>query len=325
MSKTILITGGAGFIGSHVVKRFVTLYPGYHIINLDKLTYCGDLDNLKEGAHAENYTFIKGDICDNKFLKSLFEEYKPEAIIHLAAESHVDNSIANPNIFVETNVIGTCNLLNMAVKYNVERFYHVSTDEVYGDLELEDSPFVETTPYNPNSPYSASKASSDHFVRAYGSTYNLNYVISNCSNNYGPNQYPEKLIPKVIKSIIKKETIPVYGKGDNIRDWLYVEDHAKAIDLIFHRGLMGETYNIGGDTEKTNLDLVRILCNEIDFLTNNQNSSTELIKFVEDRKGHDFRYAINSDKIKKELGWEPDTPFMYGIRETIDWYIKKIG
>ncbi len=325
LNKTILITGGAGFIGSHVVKRFVTLYPGYHIINLDKLTYCGDLDNLKEVAHAENYTFIKGDICDNKFLKSLFEEYKPEAIIHLAAESHVDNSIDNPNVFIQTNVVGTCNLLNMAVKYNVERFYHVSTDEVYGDLELEDSPFVETTPYNPNSPYSASKASSDHFVRAYGSTYNLNYVISNCSNNYGPNQYPEKLIPKVIKSIIKKETIPVYGKGDNIRDWLYVEDHAKAIDLIFHRGLMGETYNIGGDTEKTNLDLVRILCNEIDFLTNNQNSSTELIKFVEDRKGHDFRYAINSDKIKKELGWEPDTPFMYGIRETIDWYIKKIG
>ena len=325
LNKTILITGGAGFIGSHVVKRFVTLYPGYHIINLDKLTYCGDLDNLKEVAHAENYTFIKGDICDNKFLKSLFDEYKPEAIIHLAAESHVDNSIDNPNVFIQTNVVGTCNLLNMAVKYNVERFYHVSTDEVYGDLELEDSPFVETTPYNPNSPYSASKASSDHFVRAYGSTYNLNYVISNCSNNYGPNQYPEKLIPKVIKSIIKKETIPVYGKGDNIRDWLYVEDHAKAIDLIFHRGLMGETYNIGGDTEKTNLDLVRILCNEIDFLTNNQNSSTELIKFVEDRKGHDFRYAINSDKIKKELGWEPDTPFMYGIRETIDWYIKKIG
>ena len=323
LNKTILITGGAGFIGSHVVKRFVTLYPGYHIINLDKLTYCGDLDNLKEVAHAENYTFIKGDICDNKFLKSLFEEYKPEAIIHLAAESHVDNSIDNPNVFIQTNVVGTCNLLNMAVKYNVERFYHVSTDEVYGDLELEDSPFVETTPYNPNSPYSASKASSDHFVRAYGSTYNLNYVISNCSNNYGPNQYPEKLIPKVIKSIIKKETIPVYGKGDNIRDWLYVEDHAKAIDLIFHRGLMGETYNIGGDTEKTNLDLVRILCNEIDFLTNNQNSSTELIKFVEDRKGHDFRYAINSDKIKKELGWEPDTPFMYGIRETIEWYIKK--
>jgi dTDP-glucose 4,6-dehydratase len=325
LNKTILITGGAGFIGSHVVKRFVTLYPGYHIINLDKLTYCGDLDNLKEVAHAENYTFIKGDICDNKFLKSLFEEYKPEAIIHLAAESHVDNSIDNPNVFIQTNVVGTCNLLNMAVKYNVERFYHVSTDEVYGDLELGDSPFVETTPYNPNSPYSASKASSDHFVRAYGSTYNLNYVISNCSNNYGPNQYPEKLIPKVIKSIIKKETIPVYGKGDNIRDWLYVEDHAKAIDLIFHRGLMGETYNIGGDTEKTNLDLVRILCNEIDFLTNNQNSSTELIKFVEDRKGHDFRYAINSDKIKQELGWEPDTPFMYGIRETIEWYIKKIG
>ena len=323
LNKTILITGGAGFIGSHVVKRFVTLYPGYHIINLDKLTYCGNLDNLKEVAHAENYTFIKGDICDNKFLKSLFDEYKPEAIIHLAAESHVDNSIDNPNVFIQTNVVGTCNLLNMAVKYNVERFYHVSTDEVYGDLELEDSPFVETTPYNPNSPYSASKASSDHFVRAYGSTYNLNYVISNCSNNYGPNQYPEKLIPKVIKSIIKKETIPVYGKGDNIRDWLYVEDHAKAIDLIFHRGLMGETYNIGGDTEKTNLDLVRILCNEIDFLTNNQNSSTELIKFVEDRKGHDFRYAINSDKIKKELGWEPDTPFMYGIRETIEWYIKK--
>ena len=325
LNKTILITGGAGFIGSHVVKRFVTQYPEYHIINLDKLTYCGNLDNLKEVANADNYRFIEGDICDNKFLKSLFEVYKPEAIIHLAAESHVDNSIENPNVFIQTNVVGTCNLLNMAIRYNVGRFYHVSTDEVYGDLNLEDLPFVETTPYNPNSPYSASKASSDHFVRAYGATYNLNYVISNCSNNYGPNQYPEKLIPKVINSILKKENIPVYGKGDNIRDWLYVEDHAKAIDLVFHKGFMGETYNIGGNTEKTNLELVRTLCNEIDFLRGNQNSSTQLIKFVEDRKGHDFRYAINCDKIKKELGWEPETPFMRGIKETINWYIKKLN
>ena len=325
LDKTLLITGGAGFIGSHVVKRFVTQYPEYHILNLDKLTYCGDLDNLKEVANADNYRFIEGDICDNRFLKSLFEVYKPEAIIHLAAESHVDNSIENPNIFIQTNVIGTCNLLNMAIKYGIERFYHVSTDEVYGDLDLNDEPFIETTPYQPKSPYSASKASSDHFVRAYGNTFDLNYVISNCSNNYGPNQYPEKLIPKVINSILKKENIPVYGKGDNIRDWLYVEDHAKAIDLVFHKGFRGETYNIGGNTEKTNLELVRTLCNEIDFLRSNQNSSTELIKFVEDRKGHDFRYAINCDKIKKELGWEAETPFMRGIRETINWYIKKLN
>jgi len=323
LNKTILVTGGAGFIGSHVVKRFVTQYPEYHIINLDKLTYCGDLENLKEISHASNYTFIKGDICDNKLLNNVFEEYNPEAIIHLAAESHVDNSIKNPNIFVETNVIGTCNLLNMAIKYNIERFYHVSTDEVYGDLELNEEPFLETTPYDPKSPYSASKAASDHFVRAYGNTYGLNYVISNCSNNYGPNQYPEKLIPKVIDCILNKKPIPVYGDGKNIRDWLYVEDHVKAIDTIFHRGDAGETYNVGGDCEKTNIDLIRVLCNEIDFILDNDNSSTELIKFVNDRKGHDFRYAINSDKLQTQLGWEPETPFMYGIKETINWYIKK--
>ena len=265
LDKTILITGGAGFIGSHVVKRFVTQYPNYHIINLDKLTYCGDLENVKEVAHSENYTFIKGDICDTNFLKNVFEEYTPNSVIHLAAESHVDNSIDNPNIFIQTNVMGTCNLLNMVNKYGVERFYHVSTDEVYGALGMDDAPFIETTPYDPKSPYSASKAASDHFVRAYGNTFKINYVISNCSNNYGPNQHTEKLIPKVISSILDKNPIPVYGKGDNIRDWLYVEDHAKAIDLIFHNGVSGETYNIGGDCERSNLDLVRILCNEIDF------------------------------------------------------------
>jgi|TARA_B110000977_G_scaffold43782_1_gene59427 dTDP-glucose 4,6-dehydratase len=324
LDKTILITGGAGFIGSHVVRRFVKEYPNYHIINLDKLTYCGDLENIKEIAHSENYTFIKGDICDNELLKNIFEEYTPNSVIHLAAESHVDNSIDNPNIFIQTNVIGTCNLLNMANKYGVERFYHVSTDEVYGALGMDDAPFIETTSYDPKSPYSASKAASDHFVRAYGNTFKLNYVISNCSNNYGPNQHTEKLIPKVISSILNKEPIPVYGKGDNIRDWLYVEDHAKAIDLIFHNGVSGETYNIGGDCERSNLDLVRILCNEIDFLLNNEDSSTELITFVEDRKGHDFRYSIDCEKVKKELGWEIDTSFGEGIRKTIEWYMKKL-
>ena len=323
LNKTILVTGGAGFIGSHVVKRFVTQYPSYHILNLDKLTYCGDQENLKEISLAKNYTFILGDICDNKLLKNIFEEYSPEAIIHLAAESHVDNSITNPNIFVETNVIGTCNLLNMAVKYGVERFYHVSTDEVYGDLKLNEEPFIETTPYEPKSPYSASKAASDHFVRAYGNTYGINYVISNCSNNYGPNQYPEKLVPKVIECILNKKPIPVYGDGKNIRDWLYVEDHVKAIDLIFHEGISGETYNVGGDCEKTNIDLIRSLCDEIDFILDNNKSSTELIEFVTDRKGHDFRYAVNSDKLQKELGWEPETSFKLGIKETINWYIKK--
>ena len=324
LDKTILITGGAGFIGSHLVKRFVTQYPNYHIINLDKLTYCGDLSNLKEISSAENYNFICGDICNTKLLQSIFKEYSPDAIIHLAAESHVDNSIENPNIFVQTNVIGTCNLLNMAIKYGVERFYHISTDEVYGDLSLTDEPFTETTPYQPKSPYSASKASSDHFVRAYGNTYQLNYVISNCSNNYGPNQHHEKLIPTVINSILNNKPIPVYGDGKNIRDWLYVEDHVKAIDVIFHNGVKGETYNIGGDCEKTNIDLIRVICNEIDFIKDNNTSSTELIKFVTDRKGHDFRYAINSNKLQKELGWEPETPFILGIKDTINWYIKNL-
>ena len=324
LDKTILITGGAGFIGSHVIKRFVTKYPNYHIINLDKLTYCGDLSNVKEISLAENYSFIAGDICDATLLKNIFEEYSPDAIIHLAAESHVDNSIENPNIFVQTNVIGTCNLLNMANKYGVERFYHVSTDEVYGDLNLIDEPFTETTPYQPKSPYSASKASSDHFVRAYGNTYQLNYVISNCSNNYGPNQHHEKLIPTVINSILNNITIPVYGDGKNIRDWLYVEDHVKAIDVIFHNGVNGETYNVGGDCEKTNIDLIKVICNEIDLINDNNNPSTELIKFVTDRKGHDFRYAINSDKLQKQLGWKPETPFMVGIKDTINWYIKNL-
>ena len=325
LNKTILITGGAGFIGSHVVRRFVNNYPSYHIINLDKLTYCGDLSNLEEVSGKENYTFIKGDICDVELLKNIFEEYEPDSIIHLAAESHVDNSIENPNIFITTNVIGTCNLLNMATKYNIDRFYHVSTDEVYGALGMDDEPFVETTPYDPKSPYSASKASSDHFVRAYGNTFKLNYVISNCSNNYGPNQHTEKLIPTVINSILNKEPIPVYGNGDNVRDWLYVEDHAKAIDLIFHQGTNGETYNIGGDMEKTNLQLIRILCNEIDYILKSPDSSTELIEFVEDRKGHDFRYAIDCKKLKKELGWGLETSFISGIIKTINWYIKKLN
>jgi|TARA_R110000737_G_scaffold205740_1_gene224249 dTDP-glucose 4,6-dehydratase len=325
LNKTILITGGAGFIGSHVVRRFVNNYPSYHIINLDKLTYCGDLSNLEEVSGKENYTFIKGDICDVELLKNIFEEYEPDSIIHLAAESHVDNSIENPNIFITTNVIGTCNLLNMATKYNIDRFYHVSTDEVYGALGMDDEPFLETTPYDPKSPYSASKASSDHFVRAYGNTFKLNYVISNCSNNYGPNQHTEKLIPTVINSILNKEPIPVYGKGDNVRDWLYVEDHAKAIDLIFHQGTNGETYNIGGDMEKTNLQLIRILCNEIDYILKSPDSSTELIEFVEDRKGHDFRYAIDCKKLKKELGWGLETSFISGIIKTINWYIKKLN
>ena len=325
LNKTILITGGAGFIGSHVVRRFVNTYPSYHIINLDKLTYSGDLSNLEEVSGKENYTFIKGDICDVELLKNIFEEYEPDSIIHLAAESHVDNSIENPNIFITTNVIGTCNLLNMATKYNIDRFYHVSTDEVYGALGMDDEPFLETTPYDPKSPYSASKASSDHFVRAYGNTFKLNYVISNCSNNYGPNQHTEKLIPTVINSILNKEPIPVYGNGDNVRDWLYVEDHAKAIDLIFHQGTNGETYNIGGDMEKTNLQLIRILCNEIDYILKSPDSSTELIEFVEDRKGHDFRYAIDCKKLKKELGWGLETSFISGIIKTINWYIKKLN
>jgi len=325
LNKTILITGGAGFIGSHVVRRFVNTYPSYHIINLDKLTYCGDLSNVEDVSGKENYTFIKGDICDNKLLKNIFEEYAPDSIIHLAAESHVDNSIDNPNIFTQTNVIGTTNLLDMAKQYNIERFYHVSTDEVYGALGMDDEPFLETTPYDPQSPYSASKASSDHFVRAYGNTFKLNYVISNCSNNFGPNQHTEKLIPTVINSILNKKPIPVYGKGDNVRDWLYVEDHARAIDLIFHQGINGETYNIGGDMEKTNLELIRILCNEIDYILKSPDSSMELIEFVEDRKGHDFRYSIDCEKLKKELGWELETSFIAGIIKTINWYIKKLN
>ena len=323
LNKTILITGGAGFIGSHVIRRFVNTYPSYHIINLDKLTYCGNLENVSDISDKENYTFIKGDICDVGLLKNIFEEYAPDSIIHLAAESHVDNSIDNPNIFIQTNVMGTCNLLNMAKQYEIERFYHVSTDEVYGALGMGAEPLLETTPYDAKSPYSATKASSDHFVRAYGNTFKLNYVISNCSNNYGPNQHTEKLIPTVINAILNKQPIPVYGKGDNIRDWLYVEDHARAIDLIFHKGVNGETYNIGGDMDKTNLDLIRVLCNEIDFILNSEDSSTELIEFVEDRKGHDFRYSIDCENLKKELGGEIETSFIVGITKTIDWYIKR--
>ena len=301
--KHILITGGAGFIGSHVVRRFVNNYSNYHIYNLDALTYAGNLENLKDVESKDNYTFLFGDITDEAYINSIFDKHRFDSVIHLAAESHVDRSITNPLAFAKTNIIGTMILLNAFKElhknnWDNKRFYHVSTDEVYGTLG-EIGLFEETTTYNPNSPYSASKASSDHFIRAYGETYGMPYVITNCSNNYGPKQHDEKLIPTIIRKAINGEQIPIYGDGKNIRDWLYVEDHAKAIDLIFHNGVSGETYNIGGDCERSNLDLVRILCNEIDFLLNNEDSSTELITFVEDRKAHDFRYSVDYSKLKK--------------------------
>jgi dTDP-glucose 4,6-dehydratase len=324
--KKIIITGGAGFIGSHVVRRFVTQHPEYHIINLDKLTYAGNLANLRDIEHAPNYEFVKGDIVDAAFIDRLFESYQPDAVIHLAAESHVDRSITNPLEFVMTNVIGTVNLLNAAKKYwkgryDSTRFYHVSTDEVYGTLG-EDGMFTEETGYDPHSPYSASKASSDHFVRAYQDTYGLNAVISNCSNNYGSYHFPEKLIPLAIHNIKQMKLIPVYGKGENVRDWLWVEDHARAIDVIFHKAQSGTTYNIGGHNEWKNIDLIRLLCRILDKkLGRRDGESEQLITFVTDRAGHDLRYAIDATKLKNELGWVPSITFEEGLEKTVDWYL----
>ncbi len=322
----ILITGGAGFIGSHVVRRFVKNYPEYHIYNLDALTYAGNLENLRDVEDSPNYTFVKGDIVDAGFINSLFEEHKFDGVIHLAAESHVDRSITDPLAFVRTNIIGTVNLLNAARnlwKENTDskRFYHISTDEVYGSLGAEGL-FTETTSYDPNSPYSASKASSDHFVRAYGETYGLPYVLTNCSNNYGPNHFPEKLIPLFINNIIENKSLPVYGDGKYTRDWLFVEDHAAAIDLVFHKGKNHETYNIGGFNEWQNIDLVKLLCDLMDKkLGRPEGSSEELITYVKDRPGHDLRYAIDASKINKELGWKPSVTFEQGLERTIDWYL----
>ena len=325
-NKIILITGGAGFIGSHVIRLFVEKYPNYHIYNLDALTYAGNLENLKDIESKPNYTFIKGDITDEAFIDSLFNKHKFEGVIHLAAESHVDRSIKDPLAFVKTNVIGTMILLN-AFKtcwkddFTNKRFYHVSTDEVYGSLG-QSGLFTEDTPYDPNSPYSASKASSDHFVRAYGETYKLPYVITNCSNNYGQNQFPEKLIPLFINNIINNKPLPVYGDGNYTRDWLYVKDHAVVIDLVFHEGVNGETYNIGGFNEWKNIDLVKLLCQQMDVqLGRSKKTSEQLITYVKDRPGHDLRYAIDASKIKNELGWEPSVTFEQGLEKTIQWYL----
>ena len=326
--KKILITGGAGFIGSHVVRLFVGKYPGYHIFNLDKLTYAGNLENLRDVEQMENYTFIRGDIVDSDYINQLFLQYGFDGVIHLAAESHVDRSITNPLEFVYTNVIGTVNLLNAARniwKENMEGrlFYHVSTDEVYGSLGHEGI-FTEETRYDPHSPYSASKASSDHFVRAYHDTYGLPVVLSNCSNNYGSYQFPEKLIPLFINNIKNNKPLPVYGKGENIRDWLWVEDHARAIDVIFHSGKKGETYNIGGHNEWKNIDLIRLMCKIMDRkLGRTQGTSEQLITYVKDRAGHDLRYAIDSGKLQKELGWVPSLQFEEGLEKTIDWYLSQ--
>lgn len=327
MKKSILITGGAGFIGSHVVGLFVEKYPDYQIINLDALTYAGNLENLKSVENKPNYTFVKADIQNDEELEIIFEKYGVTDVIHLAAESHVDRSISDPLAFVKTNVFGTVNLLNAAKnawkdKLTDHLFYHVSTDEVYGSLH-DGGFFLESTPYDPQSPYSASKASSDHFVRAYANTYKMKTVVSNCSNNYGPNHFPEKLIPLCINNIKNNKPLPIYGKGENVRDWLYVKDHARAIDTVFHQGKPGETYNIGGFNEWKNIDIVKLLCQKMDEkLGREEGTSAKLITFVTDRAGHDLRYAIDSSKIQKELGWEPSLQFEEGIEITIDWYFE---
>tara|TARA_B100001750_G_C15509162_1_gene602451 strand:- start:1055 stop:2101 length:1047 start_codon:yes stop_codon:yes gene_type:complete len=323
--RKILITGGAGFIGSHLVRHLVNKYSDYLIINFDSLTYAGNLYNLQDIEDCDNYHFFKGDINNTSDLENIFLQHDINGVIHLAAESHVDRSIDDPNVFIKTNVLGTTNILNVCKKYwknnyKNKLFYHVSTDEVYGSLD--EGLFSENTPYDPRSPYSASKASSDHFVRAYGNTYNLPFVISNCSNNYGPNQFPEKLIPVIISNIKNKKTLPVYGDGLNIRDWLYVIDHAIAIDLIFHKGKIGETYNVGGNNEISNIELVKQLCLIMDKKLKNKKSSEKLIKYVEDRPGHDARYAIDCTKLSSSLGWAPTVNFNQGLQKTVSWYLK---
>ncbi len=325
--KNILITGGAGFIGSHVVRLFVNKYPNYTIVNLDKLTYAGNLNNLKDIENAPNYSFIKADICDYERIKTIIEEKRITDVIHLAAESHVDRSIKEPFLFAQVNVMGTLSLLQACKEvWNGEwenhRFYHVSTDEVYGALKMDNILFTEETKYEPHSPYSAAKASSDHFVRAYHDTYGLPIVVSNCSNNYGSHQFPEKLIPLFINNIKNNKSLPVYGKGENVRDWLFVEDHAKAIDMVFHKGKDGETYNIGGENEWTNIDLIKVLIKITDkLLGREEGSSEQLITYVTDRAGHDLRYAIDATKIKNELGWKPSLQFEEGLKKTVRWYL----
>jgi dTDP-glucose 4,6-dehydratase len=327
MKNNILVTGGAGFIGSHLVRLLVNKYPNYHIINMDVLTYAGNLENLRDIENKENYTFIKCDICDFKKVSEVFKDYNVDSVIHLAAESHVDRSIKDPFSFARTNVMGTLSLLQAAKEYwngifSNKLFYHVSTDEVYGSLDKEGF-FTEETAYDPHSPYSASKASSDHFVRAFADTYGMPTVISNCSNNYGSYQFPEKLIPLFINNIIHNKPLPVYGKGENVRDWLFVNDHARAIDVIFHDGKLGETYNIGGFNEWKNIDLIKVMIKTVDrLLGREEGTSNKLITYVTDRAGHDLRYAIDSTKLKYELGWEPSLQFEEGIEKTIKWYLE---
>lgn len=327
----ILITGGAGFIGSHVVRHFVGKYPAYNIVTLDKLTYAGNIDNIEDVISSPNHTFIKGDITDASLVEEIFRKYDINGVLHLAAESHVDRSISAPMVFAHNNIIGTLTLLEVARRawsgsFQGKRFHHVSTDEVYGALPIDGGKFCESSSYAPHSPYSASKASSDHFVRAYHDTYGLPVVITNCSNNYGPNQYPEKLIPLFINNIVERKPLPVYGTGRNVRDWLYVEDHVKALDAVYHRGTIGESYNIGGDNEWTNIDLIKLLIEVTDSeLGRAKGESLSLISYVEDRAGHDLRYAIDFSKIERELGWRPSTKFLDGLRTTVCWYLNHLS